>query len=59
MKKSAIFLQSPEEDATASWRLTAWKQEVERSKENPIIGEGLGGYSEWFDGQQLAACNGT
>jgi O-antigen ligase len=51
LKKSAIFLQSPEEDPTASWRLTAWRQEIKKAKKNPIIGEGLGGYSEWFDGQ--------
>lgn len=50
LKKSAIFLQNPREDPTASWRLTAWRQELEKTKENPIIGEGLGGYSEWFDG---------
>jgi len=52
LKKSAIFLQSPEDDATASWRLNAWQQELQRSKENPIIGKGLGDYSEWFDGQK-------
>jgi len=52
LKKSAIFLQSPEDDATASWRLNAWQQELQRSKGNLIIGEGLGGYSEWFDGQR-------
>jgi len=51
LKKSAIFLQSPEEDPTASWRLNAWRQELKKTKKNPIIGEGLGGYSEWFDGQ--------
>ena len=51
LKKSAIFIQSPEKDPTASWRLTAWKQELKRTKENPIIGDSLGGYSEWFDGQ--------
>jgi O-Antigen ligase len=51
LKKSAIFLQSPEEDSTASWRLIAWRQELIKTKKNPIIGEGLGGYSEWFDGQ--------
>jgi len=51
LKKSAIFLQSPEDDATASWRLNAWQQEVQKTERNPIIGGGLGGYSEWFDGQ--------
>jgi O-antigen ligase len=51
LKKSAIFLQSPEEDPTASWRLTAWRQELKKTKKSPFIGEGLGGYSEWFDGQ--------
>lgn len=51
LKKSTIFLQSPKEDPTALWRLTAWRQELKRTKENPFIGEGLGGYSEWFDGQ--------
>jgi hypothetical protein len=51
LKNSAIFLQSPEKDSTASWRLTAWKQELKRTKEYPIIGGSLGGYSEWFDGQ--------
>ena len=50
LKKSAIFLQSPEEDPTASWRLTGWRQEMKKAEKNPIIGEGLGGYSEWFDG---------
>ncbi len=44
-------MQNPESDATASWRLSAWRQELQKSKENPIIGEGLGGYSEWFDGK--------
>jgi len=51
LEKSAIFLKSPGEDPTAAWRLDAWQQEFQKSKENPIIGEGLGGYSEWFDGQ--------
>jgi len=52
LKQRAMFLQSPEDDATASWRLNAWQQELQRSKDNFIIGEGLGGYSEWFDGQR-------
>jgi O-antigen ligase len=52
LKKSAIFLQSPEDDPNALWRLTAWRQELKKTKKNPIIGEGLGGYSEWFDGHQ-------
>ena len=51
LKESVLFLQSSEEYGTGSWRLTAWRQELQRSKENPIIGEGLGGYSDWFDGQ--------
>ena len=45
-------MKNPEEDGTASWRLTAWRQEMIKSKRNPFIGGGLGGYSEWFDGQQ-------
>ncbi|MEM2045930.1 MAG: hypothetical protein QXO20_07145 [Candidatus Bathyarchaeia archaeon] len=50
--KSASFFQNPREDPTGSWRLIGWQQELERSMKNSLLGQGLGGYSEWFDGQQ-------
>jgi len=50
--RSASLFQDPLKDPTAHWRLVGWKQELERAMQSPLIGQGLGGYSEWFDGQQ-------
>ena len=50
--KSASFFQDPLDDPTGSWRLKAWQSELETAMKRPIFGQGLGGYSEWFDGQQ-------
>jgi O-antigen ligase len=45
------FFQNPLADHTASWRLAGWQQELQKAMQNPLLGQGLGGYSEWFDGQ--------
>jgi hypothetical protein len=58
---SASFLQNPTSDPTGSWRLLGWQQELEKAMQQPFFGQGLGGYSEWFDGQkwqQVAVHNG-
>jgi hypothetical protein len=49
--RSVSFFENPAEDPTGSWRLMGWRQELIVAMENPILGRGLGGYSEWFDGQ--------
>jgi len=59
--QSASFVQNPTSDPTGSWRLLGWQQELERAMQKPFLGQGLGGYSEWFDGQkwqQVAVHNG-
>jgi len=58
---STSFLQNPTSDPTGSWRLLGWQQELEKAMQQPFLGQGLGGYSEWFDGQkwqQVAVHNG-
>lgn len=58
--KELVFFQNPSEDPTGSWRLRGWRQELEKAVQNPILGQGLGGYSEWFDGinwQRVAVHN--
>ena len=50
--RSVSVFDSPTEDPTGSWRLEGWRQELVVAMRNPIAGQGLGGYSEWFDGQQ-------
>lgn len=49
LRESATFLENPEEDETASWRLLGWAAELERGLQSPVLGEGYGGYSEWYD----------
>ncbi len=61
LARSAIFLQNPREDPTGSWRLRGWRQNFEEAMKQPILGEGIGRYSEWFDGhkwQRVAVHNG-
>lgn len=54
IKKSVSFISDPREDPTGSWRLIGWGQELEKFQNNPIFGEGLGNYSEWYvNGQWL------
>ena len=59
--QSASFIRNPTSDPTGYWRLLGWQQELERAMQQPFLGQGLGGYSEWFDGQkwqQVAVHNG-
>lgn len=44
---------NPTEDPTGSWRLYGWQWELEKIFSNPfwvIIGQGFGGYYQWFFG---------
>jgi O-antigen ligase len=50
--RSALFFQDPLADPTGAWRLAGWQQELKTAFEHPLTGQGLGGYSEWFDGRQ-------
>jgi len=57
----ASFFKNPISDTTGHWRLLGWQQELEKGMQQPFLGQGLGGYSEWFDGrewQQVAVHNG-
>ena len=59
--QSALFIKNPISDPTGYWRLLGWQQELEKAIQQPFLGQGLGGYSEWFDGQewqQVAVHNG-
>jgi len=59
--QSASFIKNPTNDPTGYWRLLGWQQELEKAMQQPFLGQGLGGYSEWFDGQtwqQVAVHNG-
>ena len=59
--QSALFMRNPTSDPTGYWRLLGWQQELEKAMQQPLLGQGLGGYSEWFDGQkwqQVAVHNG-
>lgn len=61
VESSAVFLKDPREDPTGSWRLIGWMQNLEAAMKQPVWGEGLGRYSEWFDGhkwQRVAVHNG-
>lgn len=58
--KELVFFRNPLEDPTGSWRLKGWRQELEKAVQSPLLGQGLGGYSEWFDGfnwQRVAVHN--
>ena len=46
--KGASGIIDPYSDRTASWRIAGWQKQLDRiMKENPLFGEGLGGYYSW------------
>ena len=54
INNSLTFLSDPYKDASGSWRLTGWTQRLKQVWEkDPVFGEGLGGYSEWYVGNTL------
>lgn len=59
--KSLAFVYGHSRDDTGAWRVLGWEQELEVFYRSPLLGQGLGGYSEWYDGrtwQRVAVHNG-
>jgi len=53
LEKQLLGLINPAQDVTGSWRLYSFQWEMERIFSNPfwvLIGQGFGGYYEWFFG---------
>lgn len=52
--RQSTFLKNAEKDDTAAWRFAGWRQRINQAMEQPIFGEGLGGYSNWEIGGEIS-----